>query len=149
MRWRAWLPRLTLFGLVACSSTGSACAWCKDVGMLCAAFGSLCVQYEVEMHEIDERKKACGTCGGGQTCNIVEEPPKCTPDPGAEGTACGTFKGDKRAYGCAKDLFCDRSHEPWRCHSLAKVGEACLDESSCIEGLGCAWERHVCIEPHV
>jgi hypothetical protein len=106
------------------------------------------VQYEVETHEVEKRKKACGACSNGQTCNIVEEPPKCTPDPGVEGTACGSYKADKRDYACAKDLFCDRSASPWRCRPLAKVGEACRAESSCVEGLGCSWERHVCIEAH-
>ena len=148
MRWRAWIPRLALVGLVACSSTGSACAWCKDVGLTCGALGYLCVQYEVETHDIDKRRKACGSCTGASACNILEEPPRCTPDPGVEGTACGKYEGDKHDYLCADGFRCDGSKSPARCHALSKLDEPCTQQAHCVAGLGCSWKKHVCIAPH-
>ncbi|MGZ3422375.1 MAG: hypothetical protein ACXVEE_31185 [Polyangiales bacterium] len=145
----AWLlPRIALVGLVSCSASGRACAWCEDVGLSCAAIGYLCVDYEKGMHAIEQRKKACGKCGAGTSCNILEEPPRCTSDPGQAGVACGTYVGEKHAYVCAAGFRCNPTTKPSRCRALAKIGEACELEQDCAAGLGCSFQQRVCIAPH-
>ncbi len=116
--------------------------------MTCAAIGYLCVEYEKDTHAIETRRKACGTCPSGQTCNILEEPPRCTADPGDDGVACGSFEGDKHEYVCGEAFWCSRATKPWRCRALAKTGEPCKTQRDCVEGLGRSWKDHVCIEPH-
>jgi len=83
----------------------------------------------------------CGRCDVGERCNLVASSPRCTSDPGLDGTPCGTWSsrnGTKTVYfGCDRGLVCNAAFAPAQCKSPGKIRESCAVDADCVEGLFC------------
>lgn len=89
----------------------------------------------------DQRRLAtCGRCADGQRCNLLEEPPRCAPDPGVAGARCGSV--GRIAYTCGEGLRCLARGGPAVCVALPGEGDLCDYAGSyrgeCARGLTCA-----------
>jgi hypothetical protein len=99
-----------------------------------AGIGLLANEYRKEAAEEADRLEQCGECPEGQRCNILLDPGRCRPDPGAEGDPCGEWKNSRKPehqFGCAEPLVCNQLLEPDTCAKPGPIGTACYHSGHC------------------
>lgn len=88
---------------------------------ICALIGQAGVEAVGATQERDALLASCGECPSGQVCNLVLDPPACTPEPGVEGTACGLVDLPVPLYVC----------EGSQCHSVDRLNFTCAAGLTC------------------
>jgi hypothetical protein len=99
-----------------------------------AGIGLLLHEARKEAAEAERRFEQCGECPEGERCNILLDPGRCRPDPGAEGDPCGEWNDSKKPehqFDCAEPLVCNEALEPDSCAQPGPLGTACYDSGHC------------------
>lgn len=99
-----------------------------------AGIGLLLHEARKEAAEAERRLEQCGECPEGERCNILLDPGRCRPDPGAEGDPCGEWNDSKKPehqFDCAEPLVCNEALEPDSCAKPGPIGTACHHSGHC------------------
>lgn len=117
-------PRLWLPALIALAG---GCEYAAGIGLLL-------YEHRKDVTEENDRLEQCGECPEGERCNLLLDPGRCRPDPGAEGDPCGEWKGSlapEHQFRCADPLVCNQALEPDTCAKPGPLGTACHHSGHC------------------
>ncbi|GAC1544742.1 MAG: hypothetical protein NVS3B10_08880 [Polyangiales bacterium] len=141
-RGTSWaLPRLALAVLCGCSSTEvRACN--EIVAISCGGCVLLSSEQVQDARELRALLARCGRCEPGMRCNLVASSPRCTPEPGEEGTPCGRWQSRNASkdleFPCAPTLVCNAAFSPAQCAPPGRLRASCARDAECERGLFCS-----------